>query len=132
MKTYNTTEDGSLLINNTTIPEGHRFYAQALAEVEAGEAIILSYVAPLPTEEDYSAAIQSKLDEAARAKGFDNIHTAASYADEPSVPRFQTDGIAFREMRSLVWAASYVIMAEVKAGLRTMPTIDELLLELPF
>ena len=132
MKTYNTTKDGSLAIDNTTIPEGHRFYAQALEEVEAGEAEILPYAAPLPTEADYSAAIQAKLDEAAKAKGFDSIHTAASYADEPSVPVFQSDGIAFREMRSLVWAKSYEILEEVKTGARPMPTIDELLAELPF
>jgi hypothetical protein len=132
MKTYQTNENGSLYIEGMTIPEGHRFYAQALAEVEAGEAEILPYVEPLPTEADYSAAIQSKLDELAQEEGFDNIHTAVSYADEPAVKSFQDHGIMFREKRSLVWAKSYEIMAEVKAGSRAMPTIDELLAELPF
>jgi hypothetical protein len=86
----------------------------------------------IPTEADYSAAIQSKLDELAQAEGFDSIHTAASYADESAVKSFQDHGIMFREKRSLIWAASYEIMAEVKAGSRAMPTIDELLAELPF
>ena len=55
MKTYNTNEDGSLSIDNTTIPKSHRFYAQALAEVEAGEAEILPYVEPLPTAAELAA-----------------------------------------------------------------------------
>ena len=134
MKTYTTKQDGDLVIGvnpKTTISQSHWLYAQALEEVETGEAEILSYVEPLPTEADYSAAIQSSLDELAKAEGFDSIHTAVSYADEPSVKSFQDHGIMFREKRSLVWAASYEIMAEVKAGSRAMPTIDELLAELP-
>lgn len=46
MKTYLTTEHGYLTHAGTTIPEGHRFYTQALQEVEDGEAEILPYVAP--------------------------------------------------------------------------------------
>ena len=58
MKIYNTTLQGYLLLtygetfdeegnvistSNQTIPEGHRFYTQALMEVEEGEAQILPY-----------------------------------------------------------------------------------------
>lgn len=133
MKTYKTNETG-ILINESGVflPQGNTLYKKALAEVEAGEAEILPYVEPLPTEADYSAAIQSSLDSLAQAEGFDNIHSAVTYADEQSVKSFQDHGIMFREKRSLVWAKSYEIMAEVKAGSRVMPTIDELLAELPF
>ena len=55
MKIYQTTEDGSLSIDNTAIPKSHRFYAQALAEVEAGEAVILPYTKPLPTKAELDA-----------------------------------------------------------------------------
>ena len=55
MKTYNTNEDGSLTVDNMTIPKGHRFYDQALAEVEVGEAEILPYAKPAPTAEELAA-----------------------------------------------------------------------------
>ena len=57
MKIYNTDQHGNLLVDieqfdgegnvvstsTQTIPEGHRFYNQALMEVEEGEAQILPY-----------------------------------------------------------------------------------------
>ena len=55
MKTYNTNAVGSLSIDNMSIPQGHRFYAQALAEVEAGEAEILPYTKPVPTKAELDA-----------------------------------------------------------------------------
>ena len=55
MKTYATSEDGSLSIDNMTIPQGHRFYVQALEEVEAGEAEILPYTKPAPTKAELDA-----------------------------------------------------------------------------
>ena len=55
MKTYQTSEDGGLHTEGTYIPQGHRFYAQALAEVEAGEAEILPYTKPAPTKAELDA-----------------------------------------------------------------------------
>lgn len=79
----------------------------------------------------YEQAVQAILDGAARAARYDSIATAVSYAGEPAVPKFQRDGIAFREWRSLVWAYAYEQLARVLAGERTQPTVDEFLLELP-
>ena len=131
MKIYNTNENGALSIDNMTIPQGHRFYVQALAEVEAGEAEILPYVEPLPTVADYSAAIQLMMDEAAQANGFDNIFTAVTYADEDSVPSFKAHGLALRAWRSLVWDSAYALMAQVESGEMPQPTIADLIAMLP-
>lgn len=79
----------------------------------------------------FEQAVQSKLDTAAQAARYDSIATAVSYAEEPAVPKFQNDGIAFREWRSLVWAYAYEQLAKVLDGERTQPTVDEFLLELP-
>lgn len=76
-------------------------------------------------------AVQSMLDAEAIAAGYDSIHTAVTYADEPAVPKFQQDGIALRTRRSLVWAKCYEVMGAVAAGTRTLPTVDELMAELP-
>jgi hypothetical protein len=81
--------------------------------------------------EQFEQATQAKLDAAAQAQGYDNISTAISYADEPSVPKFQNDGIAFRTWRSLVWAYAYEQLALVQSGGRGQPTVDAFLQELP-
>lgn len=79
----------------------------------------------------YGAAIQMHLDAFAQAMGYDSIHTAVTYADEPAVPQFQADGRALRAWRSRVWSAGYALLAASGAGLRPAPTIDQLLAELP-
>ncbi|MFA9439386.1 hypothetical protein ACDA63_07095 [Uliginosibacterium sp. sgz301328] len=90
---------------------------------------------PAPTDDEVVARqisfVQSLLDEAARELGYDSIASAISYADEPSVAKFQEEGIAFRRWRSMVWAHCYQVLADVKAGKRTTPSPDELRAELP-
>lgn len=88
---------------------------------------------PGPTEvrKLYENAAQAMLDAAASVAGYDSIATAVSYAEEPAVPKFQQDGIAFRAWRSLVWAYAYEQLALVLAGEREQPTVDEFLQELP-
>ena len=88
-----------------------------------------------PTEEDIIAArtaeVQAHMDDAARGFGYDSIYTAATYAEEPAVPKFQAEGRAFRAWRSRVWARCHEVMADVKAGKRPMPSREELIEELP-
>lgn len=64
----------------------------------------------------YETAVQGKLNSAAIAAKYDSIENAVSYAEEPSVPKFQMDGKAFRTWRSLVWAYAYDQLALVLAG----------------
>ena len=145
MKTYNTDqynnlleiievsdEEGNVISKHVqTIPEGHRFHDQALMEVEDGLAEIIPYVEPLPTQDEYTAAIQKHLDDLAVANGFDSIHTAASYADEPSVKSFQDHGIAMREWRSLVWESAYASLASFEESSGSQPSIAEVIAGLP-
>jgi hypothetical protein len=79
----------------------------------------------------FEQAVQAELDGAAQANGYDGISTAISYAEEPAVPKFQNDGIAFRKWRSLVWAYAYEQLAAVKGGQREQPTVEAFLQELP-
>ncbi|HAC66517.1 MAG TPA: hypothetical protein DCP19_00725 [Pseudomonas sp.] len=79
----------------------------------------------------FELAIQGHLDAAAKARGYDSIATAVSYAEEPAVAKFQEDGKAFRAWRSLVWAYAYQELDKVKAGKREIPTLDAFLAELP-
>lgn len=80
---------------------------------------------------DYTRAIQAHLDAKAKALGYDNIYTACTYADEPSVPKFQSEGQALRGWRSMVWYEAAGILADVQAGNCAAPSIEELIGGLP-
>lgn len=92
-------------------------------------AVFSKPVHPLPAQSDYIAAVQSHLDAAARAKGYDNILSACSYAAVPNL--FQAESIAFLEWRSACWQTCYAVLVAVESQLRTQPTISELIVELP-
>ena len=89
---------------------------------------------PLTEEQEtrlYEMAAQLHMDTAAHEHGYDNIATAVSYADEPAVTKFQREGKAFREWRSLVWAFCYDMLAKYKAGAIEKPTVEQLVAALP-
>jgi hypothetical protein len=49
-------------------------------------------------------AVQKRIDEQARAWGYDDIKSAATYADDPDA-QFAAEGLALRNWRSATWAA---------------------------
>ena len=91
-------------------------------------------VKPPPTTEQiiaqYTARVQKHLDDFARTRNYDGILSAATYATS-AVPKFKAEGQYAVEARDATWAKCYEILAAVEAGSRTMPTLEELLAELP-
>ena len=89
---------------------------------------------PPPTPEQivaqYTAAVQKHLDDFARTRGYDGILSAATYATS-TVPKFAAEGQYAVEARDATWAKCYEVLAAVEAGSSPMPTLDELLAELP-
>ena len=89
---------------------------------------------PPPTPEQiiaqYTGSVQQYLDNFARTRNYDNIMSAATYAASTG-PKFKVEGQYAVEARDATWAKCYVVLAEVEAGTRPMPTLDELLAELP-
>ena len=81
--------------------------------------------------DDFKSAIQAHMDQAAESAGYDDIKTAVTYADEPAVPKFQAEGRAFRAWRSQCWAYGYQEMDKVLGGTRPMPTVEQMISELP-
>ena len=79
---------------------------------------------------EFTAKIQARLDAFARTRGYDGILSAATYATS-TVPKFKAEGQYAVEARDATWAKCYEILAAVEAGSRPMPTLDELLAELP-
>lgn len=117
-------------------------YVRLLDEQNAGRKIVwgddgFPYTTDAPplSPEQVTAflvsAVQVHMDEQARALRYDDIKTAITYADEPSVPKFQAEGMAMREWRSLCLAHCYGVIDAVIAGERETPTAPELIASLP-
>lgn len=88
---------------------------------------------PAPVEHVIAAvqvAVQQRLDDFARTRAYDGILSAATYATS-AVPKFAAEGQCAVQARDATWAAYYTIMADVQAGMRAMPSVDDVLAELP-
>jgi len=109
----------------------NRDYADYLAWLAEGNT-----PAPVdaPTPEQVQAAtvadIQGLLDSTAQAHGFDSIVSAISYAGS-SIPKWDAEGTRARAWRDEVWYAAYLIQEAVIAGTRPLPTVAEVLAEMP-
>ena len=87
-----------------------------------------------PTAEEqlaaFTAAIQAHLDDFARTRNYDGILSAATYATS-TVGKFRAEGQYAVEARDATWSKGYAIMDDVLAGARPMPSLAEVLDELP-
>ena len=104
-----------------------------LIQADANGRPVLVNPPPPATElliAQYMAGVQQHLDTFARTRNYDNILSAATY-ETSTVPKFKVEGQYAVEARDATWAKCYVVLAEVEAGTRPMPTLEELLAELP-
>ena len=89
---------------------------------------------PPPTPEQiiaqYTAGVQQHLDTFAHTRNYEGILSAATYATS-TVSKFKVEGQYAVEARDATWAKCYEVLASVEAGSRPMPTLDEMLAELP-
>ena len=82
------------------------------------------------TKSRLTSAIQSMLDEKAKERNYDSILSLCTYATSTAA-KFSAEGQAGVSWRDEVWAKGYAILADVESGARAIPTVDELLAELP-
>ena len=75
-------------------------------------------------------AVKAHLDATVQARDYDSIISACTYATS-SVARYRDDGLACVNWRDAVWLEVYMIMAQVEAGTRPIPTVEALFAELP-
>lgn len=89
---------------------------------------------PPPTEEEIiaglTAAVQHHLDATARTRNYDGILSLCSYATSTD-PTFSAEGQAGVVFRDACWRRCYEVMAEVKAGVKPVPTAEDLIASLP-
>lgn len=131
MKYYKHPETGEVFAYEN---EQERQECGAPELVEMMPEEIDAHLNPQPTAEQiiaqYTAAVQKRLDDFARTRGYDNILSAATYATSTN-PKFAVEGQYAVEARDATWAKCYEVLAEVEAGTRPMPTLEELMAELP-
>jgi len=91
-------------------------------------------VPPEPTFEERAAALLAEVDihlnNAAKAKGYDSIVTAALRAALPMSP-FHDEGVAFGTWMDQVYAKCYEVLALVIAGEMAEPDKEQLIELLP-
>ena len=108
----------------------HRLTEDELLAAFPGRADALAAEVLDRTRKTLTDAMQSYLDQTAQERGYDGILSLCSYATS-SNPRFGPEGQAGVALRDAVWAYGYAVIAEVEAGARPAPTIEELLAALP-
>jgi hypothetical protein len=83
-----------------------------------------------PTLAEYTAAMQAVLDTTAKARNYDGILSACTYATS-TVDKFRAEGQACVEWRDKVWAFGYDLLAQVDAGQTPPPALADLARILP-
>lgn len=115
-------------------PEEHG--AALFASINAGDhGVVAAYVAPAldmaALQSSLSTIVQRHVDQVAQSLGYDNIATAVTYADEPTVPLFEAQGKALRAWRSEVWASCIATLKAVVGGSAALPSAADLIASLP-
>ena len=89
---------------------------------------------PPPTKEQiiaqYGMAVQQRLDDFAKTRGYGGILSATTYATS-NVSKFAAEGQYCVDVRDTTWAKCYEILSAVESGTRLAPTMDEFFAELP-
>lgn len=117
--------------NPVRLPTGDDVHAPSLDTVMDGYVLNAWRMdAPPATEADYGAAVQQAIDGAARARGYLDGVTCASYAASGNAA-WKNDATAFLTWRDAVWEFVYQTLAQVKAGAVSQPSVDQLVADLP-
>jgi len=75
-------------------------------------------------------AIQDLLDSTAREHGYDDLRSAVTYIGS-SVAKWNNEGLRARAWRDECWSKAQAIENAVRAGTRALPTVAEVLAEMP-
>jgi len=84
---------------------------------------------PISKEEEVSQAIQAMLDKSSLSRGYDSVISECSYAT--STGSFGAEAQVTVDWRDAVWTYAYQVQEDIKGGVRTEPTLADLLAELP-
>ena len=103
--------------------------AMDYAEI-VGNAMDLTALTEQQIQKYFEDAIEAYMTSVVQTRNYRDIHTAASYVNSTN-EKFAKEGAACNKWRDDVWNKCYDILAEVKAGKRVIPTLEEVIAELP-
>lgn len=115
----------SALKSHANFYDGNSF---VLKDSRTDEEISISDAKNL--ERKYTFALDSHLNSKAKERGYDSIHTAALRAAIPLSP-FNAEGVAYATWMDECYQFGYKILADVKGGEITLPTVEEFIASLP-
>lgn len=87
-------------------------------------------VQQLTLQQRVIAGVQKRLDDFALSRGYDDIKSAVDYAGDEDA-EFDKEGTYCKRMRSRHWRTCYQILGEVEAGVRSMPTFEDVMAQMP-
>lgn len=116
---FSWTEDGTLNLSDAITPEQRATI----------EAVFAAHDSNVPALSEFISVMEAHYDTVAQEKHYDNRFTCALRAGYAGP--FQTEGQLFAVWMDECNAYGYLQMAKVQNGERTMPTVAELLAELP-
>jgi hypothetical protein len=79
---------------------------------------------------EVQSAVQTRLDLFAQERHYDGILSLCTYTNS-AVPAFAAEGQRGVALRDSTWAACYAILADVTNNVRPLPTVEQVLAELP-
>ena len=114
------------------------YYLKDYARDENGNMQLVVCQLPESTQEEIEAQLQATMTEAvqyaldafAKTRGYDGIMSACSYSNSTDA-QFKLEADYCIQLRDTTWRMGYAILAEVKAGTRPIPSVEELIAELP-
>lgn len=75
--------------------------------------------------------VQNWMDNIVQERNYDNVHTCVGTYLYSPIEKFRLEAEVVRDWVSYVWAKCYEILAQVEAGERDIPTLEEVIAELP-
>lgn len=97
---------------------------------DAAQTILAAFDPDAPRSADFQLALQSLVDQTARAKGYNDGASIAGYVNS-TIPLWALEAAAFIAWRDTVWVYAHAQFAAVENGEREQPTIVALIAELP-
>lgn len=113
--------------SGTVVPQGFTEYIKGSEPQELIDAEVNQELLQRPKQ--IKQAIQKLLDTTAQSLKYGNIQAVGKYVGYLNA--FQPEAEALGKWASEVWVTAEQIEADVTNGVRPMPTVDEVMLELP-
>ena len=113
------------------------YYLEDFMPDEQGRMMLI--VRQLPVHVETAEEIQKRLtdsvqnwmDTKVQERNYDNVHTCVGTYLYSPIEKFRLEAEAVKDWVSYVWAKCYEILAQVEAGERDIPTLEEVIAELP-